>query len=185
VSVLNMQLPATLMSDVADKLYSARRQLRVTISLSRPARSRSAFRPIAVGMRPAVRHSGASALPTPSSEGRTGQLGYDVANGTDERRTLSALGGRGQRLGRVLKARKPAYVDVDHQRRRDVGAAAARLEALQLVQRAVQHAVQARLVLREQLQPVGLVVAQPAVRQKLGQIRISVRSTIFIGRFIR
>jgi hypothetical protein len=49
----------------------------------------------------------------------------------------------------------------------------------------VQHAVQASLVLREQLQPVGLVVAQPAVRQKLGQIRISVRSTIFIGRFIR
>jgi hypothetical protein len=35
VSVLNMQLPTTLMSDVADDLYSARQQLRVTTSLSR------------------------------------------------------------------------------------------------------------------------------------------------------
>jgi hypothetical protein len=34
-----------------------------------------------------------------------------VANGTDERRTLSALGGRGQRLGRVLEARKTAHGD--------------------------------------------------------------------------
>jgi hypothetical protein len=73
--------------------------------------------------------------------------------------------GAGIGPGVVLEARTTAHVEVDHQGRRDVGAGTARLEALQLVQRAVQHTVQPRLVLREQCsQSASSRRSQPSVR---------------------